>query len=219
MPHLLLDIHTHSKEEPIQEGERRLISFALGRDSFVLNDKRRYSVGYHPWYLPHDDLESSLDKLIEYASQPPVVAIGECGLDKLCETTKKLQLYFFEQQLILATELQKPLILHVVKSWEEVLKSIKKCKVSSPLIVHGFRGKPQLAQQLIDKGFYLSFGESFHPDSMLLTFESERLFLETDTSSLSIQEIYNNASKVLQVSEEHLQESLARTASQVGLIL
>lgn len=137
---------------------------------------------------------------------------------QVVRNSQELQLYFFEQQLILATKLQKPLILHVVKSWEEVLKSIKKCKVSSPLIVHGFRGKPQLAQQLIDKGFYLSFGESFHPDSMLLTFESERLFgnryLLTQHPR-DLQQRKQSASYKWRA----LAESLARTASQVGLIL
>ena len=75
-------------------------------------------------------------------------------------------------------------------------------------IIHGFRGKPQQAQQLLDNGFQLSFGEHFNADSLALAFHRHSLWLETDESTHSIEEIYDAASKSLNICADELEKEI-----------
>lgn len=80
------------------------------------------------------------------------------------------------------------MILHVVKAFPEIMALRKSLKPTQQWIIHGFRGKPQLAESLLRAGFDISLGEHFNPASAAIIPPS-RLFAETDESLLPIEEI------------------------------
>ena len=116
--------------------------------------------------------------------------IGECGLDRLCDTPYPLQLAAFEAQISLSERLRRPLVLHCVRAVDDVLRLHR--STTQPWVWHGFRGKPQQMQQLLQHGFYLSFGFHFNAES-LCTCPAERLFLETDDDPRPVADLYATA--------------------------
>jgi TatD DNase family protein len=138
------------------------------------------------------------------------LAIGECGLDKRIEIPLSFQQIVFEKQLELAVQYQKPVIIHCVAAFNEVIAIKKKMNISVPMIIHGFSKNETIAQQLIDHGFYLSFGKYLirNPEleSVFKSIPNNRLFLETDTIEEGIEEIYHLAAKYKQLSLNELQE-------------
>lgn len=166
--------------------------------------ERLISVGLHPWYVAVD-WEEQLRMQSEVAGKKRVVLIGEAGLDKVCKTDFALQQTVFLRQIELAEEIQKPLIIHCVKAWQELIAIREKVLPSVPWIIHGFRGKPELARQLLELGINLSYGEKFNAESVRVT-PLERLCTETDESELSIEEICFRIAEVKGISVEELIE-------------
>ena len=168
---------------------------------------KKVSMGLHPWYLDAGNLEKELASLTYNADRPEVLAIGECGLDKLCATDWALQLEAFRKQITLAHALGKPMIIHCVKAHNEVLAQLKGVQV--PVIFHGINNKLSIIQPVIDRGFYLSFGKSLLGinEATLHTFKStplEQVFLETDDADVDIKEIYKSASRIKNISEKEI---------------
>ena len=79
----------------------------------------------------------------------------------------------------------KPLVIHLVKAVDELLKVKRDLRPSNPWIIHGFRGKAALAEEYLKHGFYLSFGEKYQ-EVALCRVPADRLFIETDESEVSI---------------------------------
>ena len=131
--------------------------------------------------------------------------MGECGLDRLCATPYDLQLAAFKAQIALSEELQSPLILHCVRALDDVLRL--KRGTTQPWIWHGFRGKPQQLQQLLDHGFYISFGFRHNVDS-LRQCPSDRLFFETDDLPAPIVPLYAIAAQLRNTTPEVLCEQV-----------
>lgn len=135
-----------------------------------------YSVGWHPWWSGPVDwawIES-------VAQHPQVVQIGECGLDRQRGAAPLAeQLNITARHAQLAEELGKPLLLHIVGAWSEIIALRRRMRPSQPWIIHGFRGKPALARQLLEAGFDLSLGRKFNPDVLPLI-PPERLHRESD---------------------------------------
>ncbi len=174
----IIDCHTHDTAR-----KNAIISVAPGY-SFV--SERIYSVGIHPWGVSNDDeIMSRFDADVRH---PSVVAIGEVGIDKLRGGDLRLQKHRLEQQLDVARGVGKPVIFHVVKAFQELVELNKRLHPSEPWIIHGFRGKPQLAKELLRLGFYLSFGEHFNVDTVAMM-PVDRILVETDESILTIEEI------------------------------
>ncbi len=172
-----------------------------------------YSIGLHPWYLKEHCWVNDFDALQKYAIINFVVAIGECGLDKNCDTDFLLQKEVFSAQILLANQLNKPLIIHCVNAFEEVKALLKINKNNVPVIFHGFNKKEIVALSLIKEGYYLSFGKALFKESIQLTFKKipiENIFLETDDDSIAIEEIYEEASKILSIDTELLQSQIKK---------
>lgn len=147
-----------------------------------------------------------------------MLAIGECGLDKVTTTPFDLQQQVFIQQIQWASQIQKPLIIHCVRAYDEVLQLLKAYQPGVPVIFHGFNKSVQLAQQVIHAAHYLSFGEALQKENIQKTFGElpiEKLFLETDDSDLSIKEIYQLAAKARSISEESLSLQLQKNIVRV----
>lgn len=165
------------------------------------------SVGLHPWYT-NKNFADEIEKIRNVATDKKVLMIGETGLDKLRGTNMQQQTHVFLQHIDISESVGKPLIIHCVKAFDDILAIKHKMQPKQPWIIHGFRGKPQQAQQLLDNGFRLSFGEHFNHESLTLAFNHHSLLLETDESTLSIEEIYTNVAHALHVKTEELEESI-----------
>lgn len=199
------DIHSH--ETSHKKDVITVKSIDLGRGGNAVSAKEEimnrkdefFSLGIHPWRPD----ESKILKLTELVSLKNVVAIGEIGLDKLKPDFEK-QRRLFEIQLQIAEETGKPLIIHCVKAWNELLETRRKLKPSMAWIIHGFRGNITLASQLMNLEVYLSFGNFFNPESLKKAWEMNRLLIETDDSNVDIRDVYNTIAKILSVSLREL---------------
>ncbi len=147
-----------------------------------------FSVGIHPWDV-HTAGTLALQQLELLLSDARIKAIGECGLDKNSKATMKEQLFFFERQVQLSEKYNKPLIIHCVAAFNEVIALRKKLKPTQEWIIHGFRAKPEMAKQLLNHGFALSYGAFFNAMSVALT-PIDKLCIETDESETEIADLY-----------------------------
>lgn len=176
---LHLDVHTHNLWAPAGKAIINLPEEALlSPGDFSLREGCLYSVGIHPWWTAQK-MDAYYYGLQLWSMHPQVVAIGECGLDKLRGGSLDFQEEVFLRHLRLANELNKPVIIHCVRAFDRLLRLHREVSPLRERIVHGFRGKPALAQQLLAAGFYLSFGLYYHEDSFRLT-PPERRYCETD---------------------------------------
>ena len=178
-----------------------------------------YSIGIHPLKISAHNLDTELSIIESKLGLENCLAIGECGLDKRIETPLDLQVSVFEKQLKLAQQYQKPVIIHCVAAFAEVIELKEKHKISVPMIIHGFSKSKELAQQLLDKGFYISFGKYLLRNPELETvFQSipkNRFFLETDTIEEGIREVYMLAATYRNVALEELKETVNRNFKDV----
>lgn len=157
-----------------------------------------YTSGIHPWNLNNENHDRLLLYVEETASFESVIAIGETGFDKIKGPAIDLQQRTFEEQVYIAGKLRKPVVIHCVKAWEELISAHKKLNPATPWLVHGFRGKKELALQLISKGIYLSFWFDFitrrEATPLMKSLPVDYIFLETDGSGADIRDIYKKVS-------------------------
>jgi TatD DNase family protein len=173
-----------------------------------------FSVGLHPWYVHEKTWQQMIGKIKSLALEETVVAIGEAGLDKAIKNPYPLQTRIFEEQLALAESLMKPLILHCVRSYSEMLAYRKKANQSLPWIFHWFNSDEQTASELIRKNCYLSFGHMlFNEQSkafrVFKTIPLDQVFFETDDSGFTIQQVYERAAWIRNIQVEDLKAQIA----------
>lgn len=197
-----LDIHTH--QQPPTPGAAIVNCFP---ETFVPQAECWYSVGIHPWYIASADTNRS--RFEELLRHPQVLAVGEAGLDKPAESSLPVQMEVFEYQARLAEEIEKPLIIHLVKAVDELLKLKQQIHPMTPWIIHGFRGKAALAEAYLRHGFHLSFGEKYHEEALRIV-PPERLFLETDESAVPIDALCEKAALIRRIPVEELWEALRK---------
>lgn len=169
-----------------------------------------YSVGIHPWYIKEENIAQELIIIEEQLQQPNCLALGECGLDKRIEVPFSLQVEVFEKQLLLAQRYNKPVIIHCVKAFQEVIACRKNTNTTVPMIIHGFSKNKTVAQQLIKNGFYLSFGKYLLRNPALETVftavPENKIFLETDTIEETIEQVYALAAYYKKIELEKLEQ-------------
>ena len=178
-----------------------------------------YSIGIHPWYIVEDRIEADFEFLESKLTDKKCLAIGECGLDKRIAISMDLQQNVFEKHLALAEKYQKPVIIHCVAAFQELIAITKNRNVSVPMIVHGFSKNELVAKELLANGFYLSFGKwlILNPE-LEVVFQSvpnERIFLETDTITEEIQEVYALAAKYKNLEINSLEEIVLKNYNTV----
>jgi TatD DNase family protein len=154
-------------------------------------------------------MNEALNKLKENLQQPQVIALGEAGLDKFHADFEQ-QIRLFERQIVLSENMKKPMILHDVKSHNEIVTLRKKHRAKQPWIVHGFSGTEQDVKQLIGQGIYLSVGESLlHTERKIHKsfkfIDLDYLFLETDMAEIGVETIYEAAANLLEMDLSALQ--------------
>ncbi len=201
-----IDIHTHYVTQRKEVYGIQSLTLT-GKVFGAITKTEPISVGLHPWFAKIDELETHLLYLTEVAAQKNVKLIGECGLDKLRGERIEDQLVILSQQILLAERLGKPLILHCVKSFAELIAVKDKLKVKVPIIIHGFNKNEKLGEQLLGKGFFLSIGEAAlnaESGAAKLLQQTDRFFLETDDSEVPIEQIYAHVANLKKCSVEHL---------------
>lgn len=165
-----------------------------------------YALGIHPLYVPQaqdDDLQALDDLLTASKDDPRLVAVGEIGLDyfvlALCEPAQReKQWRFYTAQLQLARKHGLPVILHVRRSADMLLKGLRQTPVKSG-IAHAFNGSLQQAQAFIDLGFVLGFGGAmtFERATQLrhlaATLPLSAIVLETDAPDIPPHWLYTTA--------------------------
>ena len=139
-----------------------------------------------------------------------VIALLGTRLDKMHKDSFEQQIAVFERQIELSEALQKPMILHDVKSHNEILALRKIHKAKQPWILHGFNGTEQDIRQLTGQGLYLSVGESLlHSERKIYNsfkyIDLGYLFLETDMAEIGIEKVYETAAKLLEIDLLELQ--------------
>lgn len=181
-----IDVHTHRRTSV--EGVFELFNIVVGRDDFATD--LPFTAGIHPWFTA-EDTELQYNELKSYADQEAALAIGECGLDKICQTDWGLQEQFFRRQLDLALHLNKPVIIHCVRAYQEVLAILKNRRQT--VVFHGFNKNIVLARQILQQGHYLSLGTDImrgYMDEFIQTLPLDKVFLETDGKPIPIIDIY-----------------------------
>lgn len=166
-----VDVHTHVRRPGA------ICSVEPGEDT---GGAEFLSVGVHPWHADTGDV-GGVRRLA--LSDPRVVAIGECGLDRFHGPDMDIQLEVFRRHIALSEELGLPLIIHCVRAFNELVELHRRFRPRQPWIVHGFRGKPELAAELVRHGMYLSLGRLYNlavPGAV----PADRLLHETDQSQV-----------------------------------
>jgi len=200
-PNRYTNIHSH------HSAESRVVSIKnIHSLKTTLSQPEYISIGIHPWYINEKKLNEEIDIIQKNAQNKNVLAIGECGLDKLIDTELSIQENIFKAQLEIAQQVQKPIIVHCVKAFDSLVRIKKAMNVNVPMIVHGFNNNEQIAKELIKNGFYLSFGKALLQENSNATkaiqlSSIDSIFLETDDADISIKAIFEVASKLLNIEE------------------
>ena len=194
-----IDIHTHRPRF-----ESNIFSIQnLQRDFQQYNSLFYYSAGIHPRFINEQTIDEDYILLKKSLLSDHFLAIGECGLDRLSDTPFHTQEKIFARQIQIANELAKPLLIHCVRAHREVIQLLNDHRVNVPVIFHGFNNKYDFAKQILDQGYYLSFGKSITNPIVQQTFlklPADKLFMETDAGPLDIETIYQHASQLRQIS-------------------
>jgi TatD DNase family protein len=182
------DVHTHT----ISSDEK--VFSILNRYPNSTDFSQPFSIGIHPWFINTENLENELVVVEEKLQLQNCYAIGECGLDKVVKTDFELQKTVFKQQIILSEKYKKPLIIHCVKAFQEIIELRKELKPKQIWILHGFNKNGQVAHSLLKNGFILSIGSAIINNKKLqeviLHISLDYILLETDDSEFDIQEVY-----------------------------
>jgi TatD DNase family protein len=178
-----------------------------------------FSIGIHPWYLKLANVEKELLFIEEKLQDKNCFAIGECGLDKVAETGIELQKSIFRKQLQLSEKYKKPVIIHCVRSFQEIIELKKELKPTQIWILHGFQKNLQVAESLFKNGIVMSFGAAIIHHKKLQNVVSEipigSILLETDASEVCIQDIYKKVAALKNMEVEVLQQKIAQNFKRI----
>lgn len=179
----------------------------------------QYSIGIHPWYIKKERLSEDFEIITDKLKNKDCLALGECGLDKRIETPLHFQTEVFQQQLEILQKTAKPVILHCVAAYQEVISIKREMNIENPMIIHGFSKHTQVVKSLLDNGFYISFGKYLlrNPDleKVFKFVPNDLFFLETDTIEENITEVYQKAADYKKLSLGEMKEQVFDNFSRV----
>ena len=205
-----INIHTHHH---IKDGNLQVVNL-FSQNLSDINPDYLFSTGIHPWHIQKVNLNDCYRNLERSIGIKNMIAVGECGLDRSIELDFALQEKCFKVQIEIANEHAKPLIIHCVRSYSDLIRIKKETKSEVPWIVHGYMASHQTTKQLISHGFFFSVGEkllnAISKHEIFRSIPIDRLFLETDNHQISISQIYDQASSILKIDNEILSEYILR---------
>lgn len=219
----MIDIHTHHAYKNA-DGCTFIRNFEINNGETP--DGELYSsVGWHPWKADSSSLaeiEKSLTAtLIEHCNS--IAAIGECGIDRVCNAPLDIQYAVFKLHIDIANKFNRPLIIHCVKAYSDIVSILKQAKFDKPLIFHSFNGNINILDRLSQFDSYFSFGYNnlFLRQNKFIEIakyiKSDRIFLETDDSNISIDEVYAKTAYLLNMTTEQLCKITQNSFSKIFL--
>lgn len=203
-----INLHTHQ----INSGTNIQILNVFAQNlPFSMTDQF-FSAGLHPWHIGKVDPDNCLLAIEQATVHENLLAIGECGLDRSIDEVFAAQELYFKRQIEIAEKYHKPLIIHCVRAYPDLIRMKKELKSDLPWIIHGYNGNLETTKSLNRHDFYFSVGESFLTDERkresFLEIPFDHLFFETDDSEISIQKIYLFAAQILKTNEDLLTEAI-----------
>ncbi len=206
VPPVVTNFHCHDTD-----AQQAIISVDV--EDFKPQYGKIYSVGIHPWNIG-DNWQQQVKQLEEAAQHHLVVAIGETGLDSLKGVPLEVQEQVMQAHINIAAAAGKPLIIHCVRTSQQILRLWRDNPHAHNVawVIHGFRGNENVARQLLDAGFYLSFGSKFNEQALAIT-PLHHLLVETDDGpSASITQTLKAVAHAKQCSPRRLRRQVRRTA-------
>lgn len=168
-----INLHCHHEDAPI-------VTLSLeDYPGYKTAEGQKLMVGLHPWDTREGEMFECFSILSEAICDPRVVAIGEVGIDPLHGASVERQVHLLEYMLFAACMARMPVVFHIVRRYDILMKMFREFKPVASWAVHGFRAKPEVAQQLADAGIYMSVGPKFNPDTVRMI-PRNLLLLETD---------------------------------------
>ncbi len=212
-PPSYIDLHTHS----FMTGDgvlrvQNIFPDVSGESSLP----EHFSIGIHPKNIDPEYMERDLaimDRVLAENRSRGVVAVGECGLDKFSLVDSATQEQVFAAQIHLALKYELPMVIHSVRSWQEIIRMKKLHARKQTWIVHGFRSSIEAAESLIRHNILLSFGEAITEEqskarAVIGELDYDSFFLETDESTMPIESIYKSAAHLCGCEVEYLCERI-----------
>lgn len=212
-PTKYLDFHTHRLWRKDREDILEIVSLHLGKE----RPHDLFTIGKHPWWTDVVLSDSEKQELSLRLSEDHCLAMGEMGLDNLKGVNMELQIEILKSQLDLAQEMQKPVIIHCVRAYDQIQQVKKQYPHLKKWCIHGYARHIILAEQLIKQGFYLSIMPSFRNQEvyfkLIKNLPIEKFFLETDSMpNVSIEEIYLQVAEIKNISVEVLKAQMMKNA-------
>ena len=207
---MTFDAHTHHLPE---KADSAIFSCCM-YDSPLPDNVVFLAAGIHPWHLSEEDFPMQMKWIENILADKRIVALGESGLDKLCNTPFELQIKAFHFIITLSEQEKLPVFIHCVKAFNEIIALKKSLKPKQSWIIHGFRGKKELAESLIRNGFILSFGEKYHPEA-LQSVPKGHYLLETDNSNTDISFLYEKAAATREIPCKVLAKEIKETVDKL----
>ena len=209
VPPVITNFHSHDIN-----AQQALISIDV--DDFKPQHGKVYSVGIHPWHIS-DDWQDKVKHLEQVAQHYQVVAVGETGLDSLKGPSLELQEQVMQAHINIAAAAGKPLIIHCVRTSQQVLRLWHDNPAAHNVawVIHGFRGNENVAHELLNAGFYLSFGAKFNEATVAGT-PLDHLLVETDDEpGDSIGDVLKGIAQAKQSGVRQLRRTVRRTALRI----
>ena len=213
-----INIHSHRKAANEHEWSLRNAFHMLDPEEISEVDYA-VSVGLHPW-MADDHWKEELKNIERLLILPNVIAIGEAGIDRAIKTPVAQQIEAFEAQLKLAVSFKKPMIVHAVRSYSDLIPICKKYN-EIDFILHDYRGNEQQTKELLKlSNVNFSFGRSlFKQDSketsIFQSLPADRFFLETDNEPLLISDVYQIAASLRNIEISELKIQVFNTFARV----
>ncbi len=181
-------------------------------DSALLNSDNLCSIGVHPWDAEKISVEKIKPLFEQFKSACNVVAVGECGLDRVRKVDLKKQREVFLAQLELASENSLPVVIHCVRAWSDLFP-IMQMFTTLTYILHDFRANVFQTTKLLEYDTYFSFGKSILKPSekikeVLGIIPKERILIETDEENIDIESILESICLALQTDKELFRDQL-----------
>ena len=213
---MFVDFHTHKTK--VESNVFSIYSHSVGNPHSC--DEHYLSVGLHPWDISKVDVEHALAEVESLMDREGVIMVGECGLDHCHGVSMAVQQQVFERHVLLSEQYAKPLVIHCVRAFDELLALKKRHKPQQTWVVHGFANNISIARRLVSEGILLSFGQNlFNPNGnsakIIRQMTEIPFFLETDDSSISIVEVYARAAEVLQTDMSKLQNMMIHNMEEI----
>ena len=214
---ILFDAHTHSNlySDSLSRKKSTLPYTKVSVSNIIadvnnpisLDKERLYSIGIHPWYLSAWELNIKQLERISFSKE--IVAIGECGLDYSIRTNKEIQKEVFFKQLELSEKVEKPIIIHSVRAYADILSIRKKYKVKQKWLFHAYNSSWQMAQDLLKENCYFSFGKFILSNSrkglsLIEKIPLNHILLESDEEENVLLDIYRKVSTIRKIDLEEL---------------